>query len=67
MARGVGHGHQIDKVFDHKLDVAVGIVKWLSWVRKLLLVLHIQFWKMNNDHFGGPLGFHTCVDKIVAE
>ena len=43
VALGVGHGHQVDKVLDHKLDVAVSIVKWLSWVRKLLLVLHIQF------------------------
>ena len=43
VALGVGHGHQVDKVLDHKLNVAVSIVKWLSWVRKLLLVLHIQF------------------------
>ena len=40
---GVGHGYQVHKVLDHELNVAVGLVEWLSWVSKFFLVFHIKF------------------------
>lgn len=43
VALGVGHRHQVDKVLDQKLDVAVSPVKWLAWVSKFFLVFYIQF------------------------
>ena len=43
VALGVSHGHQVNKVFDHKLDVAVSPVKWLSWVSKSFLVFSVNF------------------------
>ncbi len=41
VALGVGHGHQVDKVLDQELDVAMSPVKWLSWVSKLFLVFSV--------------------------
>ena len=43
VALGVGNGHQVDKVLDQKLDVAVSPVKWLSWISEFFLVFYIQF------------------------
>ena len=58
MALGVGHGHQVDKVLDQKLDVAVSPVKWLSWVSEFFLVFHIQFYKINNNENLGQKLLH---------
>ena len=43
VALGEGHGHQIHKVLDQELDVAVSPVKWLSRVGKFFLVFYVQF------------------------